>query len=226
MPVTAAYTDAATYRARLGKTDTAQDTAILEDLTAVSRFIDSAQVCSRFFTQDASAVARIYYPRGYYTGDPEAENPWRFVRGGRTLYVDDIASSAGLDIKVDDGRDGSFSGDASLAATDYQLFPLNADKGPEPKPWTSIHLPTWSTRAGWPSGCMVQVTAIFGWPQIPKAIVVGTINLTGILRLESPRATARTPEGLSAAFAESPEAQKIIEQLVRAYAGGHDRIYA
>jgi len=223
MPVTDAYTDAATYRGRLGKNDAGQDTAILVDLTAVSRFID--RKCHRFFTQDGSAVARLFYPQGYYRGDPEAENPWRYVQGARTLWVDDIATSAGLQIVVDDGRDGSFSGDTAWASTDYQLLPLNADKGPEPKPFTSIFVPTWSSKSGFNPGSLIQVTAVWGWPSIPKAIVAATIQLTGILRLDSPRATERIPEAMDAAFDESPTAQKLIAELMTVYMR-HDLVIA
>lgn len=222
MAVTDAYAIATQYRNRLKKTDAADDSDILEDLKAVSRFIDFK--CRRYFTKDDAVVARIYYPQGYFGGDPEAENPWLFTKGSRELRVDDIADRTGLVIKIDEDRDGSFADETALATTDYELWPLNADKGPEPKPWKRIALPAWSTRSGWPNSSPVEVTAKFGWPAIPNAIMNATIHLTGILRLESPRSTQRIPEGMDSAFAESSEAQDIIGELVKAYR--RERLFA
>lgn len=225
MPVTDAYSDAGTYRARLGKQDNGQDPAILDDMIAVSRMIDS--ICDREntgFNIDAAPTARVYYPRGYHGGDPEAENPWRGVRGARLLDVDEIGDTTGLSIIIDENRTGSFAGYTALASTDYQMFPLNADKGPAPSPFTQIYIPTWSTKFGWPPGCPVQVTAKYGYAAVPPAIKRATEQLTGILRLDTPRATERIPEAMQAAIAESPTGQKIIDMLLATYR--RDRLYA
>jgi hypothetical protein len=64
----------------------------------------------------------------------------------------------------------------------------------------------------------VQVTARFGWPAVPQAIVQATCQLVGILRLESPRATSQISEGLDSVLGASFEAQKIVENLQRVYA--------
>src|SRR5581483_9366143 len=119
MAVTDAYATAAMYRATdRGKIDTSRDSDVDADLLAVSRYID-AQL-GRFFTKDASAVARVF--EGGKSG-------WR-------LRVDDIAVNSGVIVKVDMNYDGSFSGETAWSATDFTLYPLNADKGPEPRPWT------------------------------------------------------------------------------------------
>ena len=200
MPVTDAYATAATYRTILGKTDTAQDAAILDDLMAISRYEDWK--LERFFTKDAAVVARIYLPTVYTD----------------SLVVDDIASTAGLTIKVDTNRDGSFTGETAFGASDYQLWPLNADKGSEPHPWTRIVIPPWSTKGNFQPGYQVEVTSIGGWPAIPKAMERATCHLAGILRLESPRSTERTPEGIEGAFAMSEKARTIISRIAEAYA--------
>lgn len=223
MPVTDAYSDATTYRARIGRTDAASDVAILADLVAVSRYIDRA--VGRFFTKDAVPVARVTYPRGYHQGDPEAENPWRGVRGGRVLDVMADMSALPTSVVIDLNRTGTFVGytalvqpDASgVTGGDYQLLPLNADKGPEPKPWTQLYIPTWSTQFGWPPGCPVQVTCAWGFPAIPNAIARATEQLTAILRLENPRATAQIPEDMNSTFGASPKAKSIIADILRTY---------
>jgi hypothetical protein len=200
MPVTDAYATAATYRALLGKNDASIDAQILDDLTAVSRYLDWK--CERFFTKDSAVVARLYLPSAYTD----------------SLIVDDIADTAGLVIKVDTNRDGSFTTETAFASTDYQLWPLNAATGPEPKPYTKIVIPPWSTRGNFMPGYLVQVTAIGGWPAVPKALERADVHLTGILRLETPRATERTNEAMDKVFAMSDTAKSIIGQLVAAYA--------
>lgn len=216
MAVEDAYATAVTYRALIRRNDNADDAVILDDLKAVSRYLDKK--LHRFFTKDVSAVARVYYPEGYLIGDPEAENPWRYVRGSRELRVDDIASSAGLSIKIDEDRDGSFADETALASTDYQLLPLNADKGPEPKPWNTIYLPAWSTKSGWPTGSPVEVTATFGWAAVPKAIERATCHLTAIVRLESARALNGLGQDVENMLDVAPEGKRIVAELAKAYA--------
>lgn len=200
MPLSDAYSTAATYRALLSKSDTAEDPEILDDLTAVSRFLDYR--LGRFFTKDAAVVARVYLPE----------------IATLKLYVDDIASKTGLLVKVDEDLDGLFTDETAWAATDYRLLPLNADKEPEAKPWTAIEITPWGTKTRFARRYPVEVTATFGWPAVPKAIERATVHLTGILRLETPRATSRIPEGIEAAISASPEAQRILRELAGQYA--------
>ena len=150
MEVTDAYASTTTYRDLISKTDTAEDAEIDGDLKAVSRYLDRR--LGRFFTKDASAVARTYM-RGPQT-DP------------RILWVDDIAASP-TSIKIDDDNDGSFADETALAAADFELWPLNAGKGAEPQPWTMIYLPKSGSKGNWPAGHRVEVTAQWGWPAIP-----------------------------------------------------------
>jgi len=163
-------------------------------------------------------VTRLYYPSGYYSGNPEAENPWLGARASRDLVVDDVATTTGLLIRIDEDQDGLFTDETDLAVTDYELHPLNAGKGPEPQPWTMIRLTRWGTRSAWPNGCQVQVTAKFGWPAVPQAIAEATCQLTAILRLESPRATSQMSAGFDTILGASQEAQDIVEKLQKVYA--------
>ncbi len=201
MAIADAYADATTYRSLVSKSDSGEDSEIDTDLKAVSRYLD--RVLGRFFTKDARAKARIF------THAPQL-NP-------RTLWVDDIAVSP-ASIKINEDGDGDFADDTSLASTDYELWPLNADKGPEPRPWTMIYLPEWSGRQRWSNGQprRVEVTAQWGWPAIPDAIVRATVHLTAILRLESPRATAQIAD-LDTTIQASREAQGIVRDLANAY---------
>ena len=199
MAVTDAYATAAAYRKLISKTDSAEDAEIDMDLKAVSRYLD--RMLGRSFTKDAEAVARIFVRQPQ--GDP------------RVLWVDDLAVVP-ASIKIDENGDGGFAGETALAAHDFELWPLNADKGPEPRPWTMIHLPPSGGRAGWPAGRRVEVTAQWGWPAIPEAIARATAHLTAVLRLETPRATRRVPE-LGDAFEASREAQGIVRELAGAY---------
>lgn len=215
MAIADAYATSAQYKAIISMTSGDHDSEIDAQCLAVSRYLDRS--LGRFFTRDDSVVQRIYYPSGYYAGNPEAENPWLGVRGARDLETDDIASTTGLVIKIDTNRDGVFTDEAALATTDYELWPLNADKGPEPQPWNRIHLPAWSGKLAWPAGCPVQITAIFGWPAVPQAIVQATCQLVGIYRLESPRATSSMSAGFDTVLGTSKQAQDIVDRLQTVY---------
>jgi hypothetical protein len=218
------YADVVQYRAHTKKTDSAQDALIENDLVAVSRWLD--QRLGWFFTRDASPVARVYEVPGasrpldwaYRPLDwAESENPFRWGNWRRDLHVDPIATTTGLVVKVDTDGDGDFADEAAWASTDYELLPRNADKDPEPRPWTAIRVPPWSSQGGFAAGQRVQVTACFGWPAVPPAIVAATIELTAIWRLESPRATNQVSMSLDNAIQTSPQAQGLVKQLMAQY---------
>lgn len=214
MAVDDAYADAPTYRNRInGSTSSANDAAILVGLKAISRALEAR--LGRFFTKDGAVTTRQYYPDGYYRGDPEAENPWRYVRGSNELEVIDIADTTGLIVKVDDDRDGI--AEVTLAANDYQLYPLNANKGSEARPWEKLLIPRWSTRGGWAPGGIVEVTALHGWPAIPPAISEFVIQIAAMLRLETPRASTRLDEDIADALDGATEEHDVVLKLTRGY---------
>ena len=196
--VTDAYATSEEYR-RVYKGSTSDDDPVLDsDLLAVSRHLDHR--LGRFFTKDEADIARIYVPSSGC---------------GNTLWIDDLSASP-TSIKIDDGDDGSFSGDTALASSDYELNPLNASKGPEPRPYTHIVLTSWGTKGEWPEGQRVEITGKWGWPSVPEAIKRATIELTGILRVESARATSRVDE-IGTVIGMSSAAQNIIQRLMDAY---------
>ena len=195
MAIADAYSTAAAYRAVTGRTDTSADADILTDLTAISRYIEGKLM--RFFNKDAADVIRVYVP----------------AQNSRAIWIDDL-SAAPATVKLDSAGDNTFA--TTLAATDYELLPLNADKGPEPRPYTRIRMTDWGDYSYFTKSERVQITGKWGWPAVPTAIARATIHLTAILRLETPRATVRIPE-LSDAIEASPEAQHIIKQLMDQY---------
>lgn len=204
MAISDAYADAATYRNRISKSDTGADAAILADLTSISRMIEKE--LDSFFNKDAFAVARDFRPQ--YSDDalPELK---------RTLYLDVPIAVAPTGVQTDDNGDGT--PETTWAATDYQLEPLSADKGPEARPWTRLYIPEWSTKGVWPRGGLVRITAQYGWPAVPEPIESACIQLTAILRLETPRAEATVSE-LGQLVQMSPQASGIVERLKNRYA--------
>jgi hypothetical protein len=214
--VTDAYAKVPDYRIASGNSDRAVEREIARDLLAVSRYLDGR--LGRFFTKDAAVVARTFWtPNGRTGGDPDGENPWGQNGNAQAiLFVDDMAVAPTV-IRLDVDRDGVFTDETNLVAADYRLQPLNAMLGPEPEPYTSIELTPWGAWGSWPRGCMVEVTAQWGFPAVPSAIVSGTIELTRILRLESPRATQTVNMGLDQIEQTSREAREIVAGLVQHY---------
>jgi hypothetical protein len=199
LAVSDAYASAATYRAVLDKSDTSEDAEILTDLTAVSRYIE--RKLGRFFTTDAGNVERVYRATDL-SNEPKC------------LFVDDLVSVS--HIKVDTDDDGSFADEDAWASTDYELLPRNAADGPEAAPYTEIYIPSWSTKNLW-GRHRVEVSGKWGWPAVPSAIERATVHLTGILRLETPRATRQVNIGMEQVEETSSEAQAIVNQLMDMY---------
>lgn len=200
MAIGDAYATAATYRARVVKSSADDDAAITSSLESVSRWLErTLNVVS--FNQDAAAVARVYI------GD-----------GSPCLRVDEIALTAGLSIKVDEDDDGSFGDETALASSGaYELRPLNADKGPEAQPWREIVLPSWSSYGNaWPLDHRVEVTAVYGWPAVPEAIVNACIAFTAMVRGESPYFSGRILE-LDSVESVSPHARSVLNSLKDTY---------
>ena len=203
--VTDALATVADYKAITGKSVGVEDTEIGNALLAVSRHIESR--LGRFFTVDAADVTRTYIV-GTQGGEPPG--------GHQVLEVDDLSADP-TSIKIDKDNDGLFTDETALLSTDYELHPLNAALGPEPRPFESIRLTPWGDEITWATGLRVEVIAKWGWPAIPQAIVEATCHLAAILRLESPRATKRIPDEIGADVETSREAQQIIWQIMNTY---------
>lgn len=143
------------------------DNDLLEDLVeSSSRSID--RIANRRFYADADASARKY--RAY---------------SDVFIYTDDISSTSGLIVKIDEGGNGTFSKTLTLD-TDYILDPLTAsDLG---RPFTQLTMV--SNTESWPifpgitqNGLRpgVEVTAKWGWPSVPDDITTACLILTADL---------------------------------------------
>ena len=205
--VTDAYATAAIYRGIADKDSTADDTEILSDLTAISRYIE--RKVGQFFNKDAAAVARMY------DGNGETR-----LRLDSHHIVPGIATLSGLAVKVDlnGDYDVTDTGETLTINTDFWASPQDAGQGSEARPWTDLDIvPTSSVLSAWPKQQRaVEVTAVFGWPAVPDAIVRATCHLTALLRLETPRSTTSRSD-LGEILGASREAQNIIADLQRQY---------
>lgn len=211
MAVTDAFATAEEYRAEVGRVGDVDDPTINRNLLGVSRYIERR--FDRQFTKDAAPVARDFF--GSHSGriDPEAENPWRYARASRMLHLDtDLVSVTSI---VAD-EDGDGTPETTWAVTDYQLLPLNADKGPEPKPYNALYVPQHSTKGAWPAGRLVRITGVWGWPAVPEAIKLACIHITSLVRVESPRAKSQVSD-MGEIIGVSSSAQGIIHDLMRHY---------
>lgn len=186
-----AYATVAEYRAGVGKDSDDDDTQIQVALNAVSRYIDWKLVRPLGFNKDATNTARVY----------EMER-------GTKLDIDDHVSVAS--VEIGDRYTGVY--DSALSASAYTLLPRNAASAPEPFPYRAIEFLT--TIPG--PGQLVRVTGIGGWNAVPPAIKSACIELTGILRLESPRARNRITE-MNQVLATSRAAQDILSGLLVQY---------
>jgi hypothetical protein len=195
MALSDAYATASEYRAAFDMTSDSQDSEILSDLKAVSRYIDGKM--GRFFNKDSEDKTRVYYCPADST----------------KLWIDDL-SAAPTSITIDQDTDGTC--ETTLSSSDYELYPVNAPLDPEQRPYMCICLTSWGDEPYFSQGERVEVVGKFGWPAVPEAVKRATIHLTAILRLETSRATRRIPE-LGDAIEASPEAQGIIRQLLDKY---------
>lgn len=222
LSATAAYADADDYKARFGQLDTANDDAINDDLTAVSRYLDKK--LSRFFGQEGttgSPVFRDYVPEYPLTpGRPlnwaESENPFRWGGYSRSIDIQDLVSLTS--IYVDLNNDGV--PERLLTTGEYELLPRNAPKGSEPEPYRAIHVPAWNRSfIGFQHNRLARVTGVWGWPAVPSAIKTATIEYTALWRLESPRASTEITE-LGVSRATSRRAQEILDAIPAVYHRG------
>ena len=170
MAITNGYCTLAEVKAALRITDNIDDTLLENAVEAASRRIDGE--CSRRFYIDGTTSARTY-----------AANRSAFV------FVDDIATTTGLVVKVDDTFSGSYSTTLTVG-TDYQTEPMNA--AAQNEPITLLR----ALNTGFPvennGRALIEVTAKWGWPAIPDAIREATVLLAArqFKRLDSPLGVA------------------------------------
>jgi len=149
-----AYASVAVVKARLGISDTTDDTKLETMLQAVSRAIDD--LCGRRFYADAADATR------YYT--PEFND---------ALFAGDMISLTTLQTD----EDGDRTYERTWLATDYDLTPDNAAL--DGKPYTAIRV-TPDGSYVFPVGVRKSVKLVgkWGWPSVPQPVAEACILLT------------------------------------------------
>lgn len=157
MTISNGYCTLASLKAAIGidSTDNEDDVALEAAVEAASRQIEAHCGRGRKFWQDTAVVARTYFPTNT-----------------ATLYVDDISTTTGLLVAVDDDDDGTFETSLTIN-TDFIVQPVNAAAESPVRPFEEIRLldGTLSGYTALSSGRpYVEVTAKFGWPAVPTAV--------------------------------------------------------
>lgn len=198
MPIGDAYATAAEYRARIDKSDNADDADILEALKGVARFID--RQCGRHFTQSAADQVR------YFDGNGRAK-----------LYVDDIVTLTAA--AVDTGLDGTYA-QAVTVASNVLLSPYNAAEISEP--FTAVELAPYGTNnelSAWTRGPKtVKLTATWGWPAVPDAIREANVFLARVVldfEKAGPALQTQSIDQAETLIADHPIMKRIVDKYAR-----------
>lgn len=151
------YIDSDDLRGYIGSESSNFESVIGTLCTVASRAVEA--MCDRVFTADTSASARYFDPESWYC-----------------CPVDDISSSSGLIVATDDNADGTYSTTWTVN-TDFFLEPVNSRSGAIGG-WPYTELTALSTkqfnRTVWNRRPLVKVTAKWGWPAVPDAVVQAT----------------------------------------------------
>jgi hypothetical protein len=109
------------------------------------------------------------------------------------LKVDDISSLSGLVVKTDAGNDGTFETTLSIGS-DFYAEPENALAALEPVNVLARVNGVWPVYC-WPGRRNpIEVTAAWGWPEVPADIVEATLLYAARLYKRK-----NTPDGISGA---------------------------
>jgi len=183
MAITDSYFTAEDYRAAKGLLDDSEDDLIELQAVAISRYQE--KVSGQYFNADEAGLTR------------------RFVGNGTSVLRVDQDGCPGI---------ASAEGVTVTGHTAYELFPLNAALGPEPKPYTAIVL----TSGVFTAGEIVDVEADWGWPAVPALVKEVGIELLAIWRGQSARSTNNMAE-IDGVVAMSPLAMSLVKRFVSAY---------
>lgn len=218
MAIGDAYATAAEYRARVTKTDTGDDTTIDAQLKAVSHYIDARCRRKDGFNLAASAVARTYDIES--RPGPSAA----FTRDYLRLWLpEDIGATDSLAVKVDlnGDYDVADSGETLAINTDFWLGPstAGATPGTDPRPYEFIDIHPQSTLiSAWPiQRRAIEITAKWGWPEVPEAVKEATVLITRQLRDAQESGYLLTLENLDAALPQGREIATLVRGIENAY---------
>lgn len=166
MAITNGYATLTEIKGYLSISDSTDDSLLESLIESASRSID--RIANRRFYLDSSATARLY--RAY---------------SDVFVYVDDIGTTNGLVVAVDENGNGTYTKTLTLN-TDFILDPLTASS--LGRPYTQLTMV--SNTEMWPifpgitqNGLRpgVQVTAKWGWPSVPDDINMACLILTADL---------------------------------------------
>lgn len=155
MAITNGYCSLAQIKAemRIDTSDTSDDNRLELAVAAASRQIDAHT--GRRFWRDASVRVREYFP----------DSPM-------VCHVDDISTTDGLIVQVDDDDDGTYETTLTLG-THFILLPLNAADEVPVEPFTELRIVDTTGVVPFPLRHLfpgVRVTARFGWPAVPDDV--------------------------------------------------------
>jgi hypothetical protein len=185
-------------KARLGITDTNDDTPLDNALAAATNSIIG--YCGRNFNKNGSAIARPYY-----------------TRDACLAIVDDISTTTGLVVQTDDGDDGTYETTWTIT-TDFTLEPLGGVRAGEPGwPYWKIRItgnryfPTWGYRPN------LQVTADFGWPAVPSAVKEACLGLAeeNFKMKDAPFGVAGFSDFGAVRVRENPKVAALLQRYMR-----------
>jgi hypothetical protein len=167
MAITNGYASLNQVKAALRITDAVDDTLLELAVESASRLIDGYS-------------ERYFYTGGTTTRYYATEDPY-------VVQIDDFRTLASL--KTSSDADGVY--DITWTATDYQAEPSNDFHGGLPWPYTRIRAVGDYTFPSTPENT-VEVSAVFGWPNIPTAITQATVIQASRIfkRLDSPLGVA------------------------------------
>lgn len=219
MALGTAYATAAEYRARVTKADNSDDATIDAQLAAVTHYLDRRCRRSDGFNQSASVEARTFD----ITRTPE--NGAAFTSDYLRLWLPaDVATVTGLIVKVDNNADYDVAdtGETLAINTDFWVGPTNAAVGSDPLPYEYLDIkPTSTLISAWPlQRRAIEITAKFGWPEVPEAIKEAVITMTRMLRDLEESGYTLTLENLDAGQPYGREIAMIVNRIEAQYKRG------
>jgi hypothetical protein len=199
------YADLAAFKRylRIGTPPDFDDDTI--DDVELQRALDTAtseirHMCSRDFEINENGELWTRYFQPY----------WDKVSGRWVLPIDDLFSTTDLVVSSWTADDNDWTTPVGTI-TDADMRPLGApfaSNGGGPRPWTEILLPAgvslpstdWHGWSGWASddnAGYLAVTAYFGWPNVPAAIVEATCIQASrtFKRRDAPFGVTSSPDG-------------------------------
>ena len=189
------YIELGELKSMLRISDSVDDALLSGHIEAASRTIDD--ICHRTFSLDTTATARVFHPDSQLV-----------------VRTDDIGSLDGFLLKIDENATATFN----LTITDATAEPLNAlAKG---TPITK--LVAYETYFPMDIRPTVQVTARWGWPEVPEPVRSACGILAGRLfkRADSLLGVAGFGDlGAITLRAVDPDVQRMLAPYVRVPVG-------